>query len=207
MGTTTTTTTTPTQIEDRTLDPLGEHVVQNCGKLVLLDKLLVKLKARGHRVLIFSQMTALLDILEDFMRMRLYEYCRIDGNTSYDERDSLIETYNAPDSSKFVFLLSTRAGGLGINLQTADTVVLYDSDWNPQADLQAQDRTRSQSPPPFFVFLMTYAPRARERAFQQQKRKRIFIRPLSTYFFKNKNAPTHAKNGAQARTGSGSARR
>ncbi|KAJ8598872.1 hypothetical protein CTAYLR_010462 [Chrysophaeum taylorii] len=127
-------------VEDRTLDPMGEHVVENCGKLKLLDKLLVKLKSRGHRVLVFSQMTQLLDILEDMMHMRRYQYCRIDGNTSYDDRDELIEAYNAPDSTKFVFLLSTRAGGLGINLQTADTCVLYDSDWNPQADLQAMDR-------------------------------------------------------------------
>lgn len=68
----------------------------------------------------------------DFMYMRGHSYCRIDGNTSYEERENLIDTYNAPNSSKFAFLLSTRAGGLGINLQTADTVILYDSDWNPQ---------------------------------------------------------------------------
>jgi SWI/SNF-related matrix-associated actin-dependent regulator of chromatin subfamily A member 5 len=81
-------------------------------------------------------MTRMLDIIEDFTIMRGYEYCRIDGDTSYEEREQLIDAYNAPQSSKFVFLLSTRAGGLGINLQTADTVVLFDSDWNPQSDLQ-----------------------------------------------------------------------
>uniref|UniRef100_A0A804QK69 ISWI chromatin-remodeling complex ATPase CHR11 n=1 Tax=Zea mays TaxID=4577 RepID=A0A804QK69_MAIZE len=90
----------------------GEHLVENAGKMVLLDKLLPKLKERDSRVLIFSQMTRLLDILEDYLMYRGYQYCRIDGNT----------------------------GGLGINLATADVVVLYDSDWNPQADLQAQDR-------------------------------------------------------------------
>jgi SWI/SNF-related matrix-associated actin-dependent regulator of chromatin subfamily A member 5 len=127
-------------VEDRSLDPLGDHVVQNCGKMSLLDKLLKKLKEKGHRVLIFCQMTRMLDILEDFMYMKGHAYCRIDGNTTYEERENLIDTYNAPGSEKFVFLLSTRAGGLGINLQTADTVILYDSDWNPQADLQAQDR-------------------------------------------------------------------
>ncbi|EEY63798.1 chromatin-remodeling complex ATPase chain, putative [Phytophthora infestans T30-4] len=126
--------------EDRTLDPLGEHVVENCGKMVLLDKLLTKLKQRGSRVLIFTQMTRVLDIMEDFCRMRLYDYCRIDGQTSYEDRESSIDEYNKPNSSKFLFLLSTRAGGLGINLYTADVVILYDSDWNPQADLQAQDR-------------------------------------------------------------------
>ena len=72
--------------------------------------------------------------------MRHFDYCRIDGNTSYEDREARIESYNAPNSEKFIFLLSTRAGGLGINLQTADIVILYDSDWNPQADLQAQDR-------------------------------------------------------------------
>jgi len=127
-------------IEDRTEDPLGEHVVQNCGKMVLLDKLLAKLKEREHRVLIFSQMTRTLDILEDFMAMRQYSYCRIDGNTTYEDREDMIDVFNKPGSEKFIFLLSTRAGGLGINLQTADTCILYDSDWNPQADLQAQDR-------------------------------------------------------------------
>ncbi|RHY24975.1 hypothetical protein DYB32_008585 [Aphanomyces invadans] len=126
--------------EDRSLPPLGEHVVENCGKMILMDKLLKRLKARGSRVLIFSQMTRVLDIMEDFCRMRAYGYCRIDGNTSYDDRESSIDEYNAPNSSKFIFLLSTRAGGLGINLYTADIVILYDSDWNPQADLQAQDR-------------------------------------------------------------------
>jgi SWI/SNF-related matrix-associated actin-dependent regulator of chromatin subfamily A member 5 len=127
-------------VEDRTLPPLGEHLVNNCGKMVLLDKLLKRLKERGHRVLVFTQMTRILDIMEDYMVMRQYQYCRIDGNTNHDLREEYIDAYNAPNSEKFVFLLSTRAGGLGINLQTADIVILYDSDWNPQADLQAQDR-------------------------------------------------------------------
>lgn len=127
-------------IEDRTLPPLGEHLVKNCGKMVLLDKLLTRLNELGHRVLLFTQMTRLLDIFEDYMVMRQFKYCRIDGNTDYEQRESSIEAFNAPNSEKFIFLLSTRAGGLGINLQTADVVILYDSDWNPQADLQAQDR-------------------------------------------------------------------
>ncbi|KAH8049550.1 helicase [Aureococcus anophagefferens] len=127
-------------VEDRSLPVLGEHLVGACGKLVLLDKLLTRLKDKGHRVLIFSQMTRMLDILEDFMVMRAYDYCRIDGKTAHELREEYIDAYNAPNSEKFAFLLSTRAGGLGINLQTADTCVLYDSDWNPQADLQAMDR-------------------------------------------------------------------
>ncbi|KAH6769766.1 chromatin remodeling factor17 [Perilla frutescens var. hirtella] len=118
----------------------GEHLVENAGKMVLLDKLLPKLKERDSRVLIFSQMTRLLDILEDYLMYRGYLYCRIDGNTGGEDRDASIDAFNKPGSEKFVFLLSTRAGGLGINLATADVVILYDSDWNPQVDLQAQDR-------------------------------------------------------------------
>ncbi|KAH0905115.1 hypothetical protein HID58_044618 [Brassica napus] len=106
----------------------GDHLITNAGKMVLLDKLLPKLKERDSRVLIFSQMTRLLDILEDYLMYRGYLYCRIDGNTGGDERDASIEAYNKPGSEKFVFLLSTRAGGLGINLATADVVILYDSD-------------------------------------------------------------------------------
>ncbi|KAG5104881.1 hypothetical protein AAZX31_15G092300 [Glycine max] len=118
----------------------GDHLIENAGKMVLLDKLLPKLKERDSRVLIFSQMTRLLDILEDYLMFRGYQYCRIDGNTGGDDRDASIDAFNKPGSEKFVFLLSTRAGGLGINLATADVVILYDSDWNPQVDLQAQDR-------------------------------------------------------------------
>ncbi|KAK7363624.1 hypothetical protein VNO77_05773 [Canavalia gladiata] len=118
----------------------GDHLITNAGKMVLLDKLLPKLKERDSRVLIFSQMTRLLDILEDYLVFCGYQYCRIDGNTGGEDRDASIEAFNKPGSEKFVFLLSTRAGGLGINLATADVVILYDSDWNPQVDLQAQDR-------------------------------------------------------------------
>jgi SWI/SNF-related matrix-associated actin-dependent regulator of chromatin subfamily A member 5 len=85
-------------------------------------------------------MTMVLDILEDYCNYRMYQYCRIDGSTDMNSRDSQIEQFMAEDSSKYIFLLSTRAGGLGINLTAADTVVIYDSDFNPQMDLQAMDR-------------------------------------------------------------------
>ena len=117
-----------------------EHLVENAGKMVILDKLLRRMKEKGSRVLIFSQMSRMLDILEDYCLFREYKYCRIDGSTAHDDRIVAIDEYNKPDSDKFIFLLTTRAGGLGINLTTADIVVLYDSDWNPQADLQAMDR-------------------------------------------------------------------
>lgn len=117
-----------------------EHLVFNSGKMAILDKLLKRMKADGSRVLIFSQMSRVLDILEDYCVFRDYNYCRIDGSTAHEDRIAAIDDYNKPDSDKFIFLLTTRAGGLGINLTTADIVVLFDSDWNPQADLQAMDR-------------------------------------------------------------------
>lgn len=117
-----------------------EHLVQNAAKMVMLDKLLKRLQAQGSRVLIFSQMSRVLDILEDYSVMRGFPYCRIDGSTAHEDRIAAIDDYNKPGSEKFLFLLTTRAGGLGINLTSADIVVLFDSDWNPQADLQAMDR-------------------------------------------------------------------
>ncbi|KAJ9128074.1 hypothetical protein QFC24_000365 [Naganishia onofrii] len=117
-----------------------QHLIDNAGKMIILDKLLKNMKEKGSRVLIFSQMSRVLDILEDYCLFRGYKYCRIDGGTDHDSRTRAIDDYNSPDSDKFIFLLTTRAGGLGINLVTADIVVLFDSDWNPQADLQAMDR-------------------------------------------------------------------
>ena len=111
-----------------------------CGKLVLMSKMLKKLKAEGHRVLIFSQMTKLLDLLEDFLDGEGYKYERIDGGITGTLRQDAIDRFNAPGAEQFVFLLSTRAGGLGINLYTADTVIIYDSDWNPHNDIQALSR-------------------------------------------------------------------
>jgi len=113
----------------------NEHLIQNSGKMVILDNLLASMKEKGSRVLIFSQMSGILDILEDYCSFRQYKYCRIDGGPAHDDRINAIDEYNKPGSEKFIFLLTTRAGGLGINLTTADIVVLYDSDWNPQADL------------------------------------------------------------------------
>lgn len=115
-------------------------LIMNSGKMVLLDKLLTRLRKDGHRVLIFSQMVRMLDILADYLTIKGYQYQRLDGTVPSYTRKTLIDHYNAPGSQDFVFLLSTRAGGLGINLMTADTVILFDSDWNPQADLQAMAR-------------------------------------------------------------------
>lgn len=117
-----------------------KNLIVSSGKMVLIDKLLPKLKANGHRVLIFSQMVRCLDILEDYLIYRKYPFERIDGRIRGNLRQAAIDRYSKPDSDRFVFLLCTKAGGLGINLTAADTVIIYDSDWNPQNDLQAQAR-------------------------------------------------------------------
>ena len=118
----------------------GTPLTKACGKLVVLQKMLRKLKDGGHRVLIFSQMTQMMDVLEDFLESEGYKYERIDGSITGALRQEAIDRFNAPGAQQFVFLLSTRAGGLGINLATADTVVIYDSDWNPHNDIQALSR-------------------------------------------------------------------
>jgi len=120
---------------------VDETMVKMCGKFLLLDGILRKLKRTGHRVLIFNQMTKVMDILEEFCRMREYTYLRLDGSTAADVRTESLVKFNAPDSPYFIFMLSTKAGGLGLNLQSADTVILFDSDWNPQQDNQAMARS------------------------------------------------------------------
>nr|XP_043628386.1 probable ATP-dependent DNA helicase CHR12 [Erigeron canadensis] len=117
-----------------------EEIVRASGKFELLDRLLPKLHRAGHRVLLFSQMTKLMDILDVYLQLHGFKYLRLDGSTKTEERGTLLKQFNAPDSPYFLFSLSTRAGGLGLNLQTADTVIIFDSDWNPQMDQQAEDR-------------------------------------------------------------------
>lgn len=120
-------------------NPPENHLVLYSSKMRILDKLCQKLYKKSQ-ILIFSQMTRMLDILEDYCFEKGYKLCRIDGDTSLEDREYYISEFTKPNSEIFVFLLSTRAGGLGLNLMTADTVILYDSDWNPQVDLQAMDR-------------------------------------------------------------------
>eukprot|EP01134_Creolimax_fragrantissima_P006977 CFRG6977T1 len=121
-------------------EKMNHALIHASGKMVLVDKLLKKLKAGGHKVLIFSQMTRCLDILSDYLDYASYQYERIDGTTSGEARQQSIDRFSKPGSDKFVFLLSTKAGGMGINLTAADTCIIYDSDWNPQNDVQAQAR-------------------------------------------------------------------
>ncbi|XP_060932492.1 chromodomain-helicase-DNA-binding protein 2 isoform X3 [Limanda limanda] len=131
------------QPEDGDTETQQEHLqslVKGSGKLVLLDKLLTRLRQRGNRVLIFSQMVRMLDILAEYLAKNRYPFQRLDGSIKGEIRKQALDHFNAEGSEDFCFLLSTRAGGLGINLASADTVVIFDSDWNPQNDLQAQAR-------------------------------------------------------------------
>eukprot|EP00795_Rhopilema_esculentum_P015626 gene15626-6910_t len=160
---------------------VNESIVKVSGKMKLLDKMLPELKKRGHKVLIFSQMTRMLDLIEDFCHLRDYDYSRIDGTMSIPDRQemasvsycsSIIERFNN-DSGVFLFLLSTRAGGLGLNLSAADTCIIYDSDWNPQVDLQAQDRChRIGQTKPVLIFRYVTANSVDEKVVERAASKR-----------------------------------
>lgn len=117
-----------------------KKLTESSGKLVLLDKLLPKLEAEGHKVLIFSQFQQTLSLIQEFVMYKGWGFERLDGQVKGTERSAAITRFNDPNSNRFVFLLSTRAGGLGINLTSADTVIIFDSDWNPQNDIQATAR-------------------------------------------------------------------
>lgn len=125
--------------EDGAFYDSGPDMIDICGKLAVLDQMLDKLVAGGHKMLIFSQMTKMLDILGDYCNMKKLKFSRLDGSMNFLDRQANIDKFNS-DPEHTIFLLSTRAGGLGINLTAADTCFIYDSDWNPQQDLQAQDR-------------------------------------------------------------------
>ena len=129
----------PLPFHTKIIMPDKESLVSDAGKLAVLDDLLAKLKTEGHRVLIYSQMTKMIDLLEEFMNHRKHTYMRLDGSSKIHERRDMVNDFQQR-SDIFIFLLSTRAGGLGINLTAADTVIFYDSDWNPTVDQQAMDR-------------------------------------------------------------------
>ncbi|XP_037085967.1 lymphocyte-specific helicase-like [Pollicipes pollicipes] len=118
---------------------LVPELVEKSGKLMVLDAMVTRLRAAGHKILIFSQFVIMLDILADFLTLRGHAFARLDGADSIATRQKSIDAFSS-DPDLGVFIISTRAGGLGINLSDADTVIIYDSDWNPQRDLQAQDR-------------------------------------------------------------------
>ena len=149
-----------------------EELVASSGKLAVLDRLLAKLQSKGHRVVLFSMFTSMLDILEDVIRLRGYRYCRLDGSTNRVQRNVNIASFNAKDSPYFIFLMSTKAGGLGVNLQSADTAILYDSDWNPQGDLQAMARVhRIGQEKKVHVYRMVTRGTVEERIIQRAEKK------------------------------------
>ncbi|EGG12083.1 uncharacterized protein MELLADRAFT_32790, partial [Melampsora larici-populina 98AG31] len=155
---------------------VGSGLITSSGKMLLLDKLLHVLFDRGHKVLIFSQFTSMLDIIHDWANdLKGWKVCRIDGSTSQDERRAQMKDFNqnhGPDGCS-LFLLSTRAGGVGINLVAADTVILFDSDWNPQQDLQAQDRVhRIGQTKPVLVFRLVSGNTIETKMLQKASQKR-----------------------------------
>jgi DNA helicase INO80 len=159
--------------------PSMHRFVSDSGKLARLDSLLKELKQNGHRVLLYFQMTRMIDLMEEYLTYRNYKYCRLDGSTKLeDRRDTVADFQNDP--SIFVFLLSTRAGGLGINLTSADTVIFYDSDWNPTIDSQAMDRAhRLGQTRQVTVYRLitrgTIEERIRKRALQKEEVQRVVI--------------------------------
>jgi DNA helicase INO80 len=159
--------------------PSMRRFVTDSGKLAKLDDLLFKLKEGGHRVLLYFQMTRMIDLMEEYLTYRNYKYCRLDGSTKLeDRRDTVHDFQTRPDI--FIFLLSTRAGGLGINLTSADTVIFYDSDWNPTIDSQAMDRAhRLGQTRQVTVYRLitrgTIEERIRKRAMQKEEVQRVVI--------------------------------
>lgn len=159
--------------------PSMRRFVTDSGKLAKLDQLLFKLKEEGHRVLLYFQMTRMIDLMEEYLTYRNYKYCRLDGSTKLeDRRDTVHDFQTRPEI--FVFLLSTRAGGLGINLTSADTVIFYDSDWNPTIDSQAMDRAhRLGQTKQVTVYRLitkgTIEERIRKRAMQKEEVQRVVI--------------------------------
>ncbi|KAK9280656.1 hypothetical protein L1049_014353 [Liquidambar formosana] len=163
-------------VEPDIFDAAESHkqLLESSGKLQLLDKMMVKLREQGHRVLIYSQFQHMLDLLEDYCSYKKWQYERIDGKVGGAERQIRIDRFNAKNSSRFCFLLSTRAGGLGINLATADTVIIYDSDWNPHADLQAMARAhRLGQTNKVMIYRLITRGSIEERMMQMTKKKMV----------------------------------
>ncbi|KAF2854405.1 hypothetical protein T440DRAFT_465374 [Plenodomus tracheiphilus IPT5] len=159
--------------------PSMSRFVTDSGKLAQLDALLKELKAGDHRVLLYFQMTRMIDLMEEYLTYRNYKYCRLDGSTKLEDRRDTVADFQS-DRSIFVFLLSTRAGGLGINLTSADTVIFYDSDWNPTIDSQAMDRAhRLGQTRQVTVYRLitrgTIEERIRKRALQKEEVQRVVI--------------------------------
>lgn len=156
------------------LMPEAGRLVADSGKMTVLDPLLRRLKAEGHKCLIYSQFTRVLDILEDYCGKTGYKFVRLDGQSALADRRDIVADWQTNDEL-FVFLLSTRAGGVGLNLTAADTVIFFDSDWNPTQDLQAMDRAhRLGQERPVTVYRLTSRGTIEERMLiRAQQKSRI----------------------------------
>jgi SWI/SNF-related matrix-associated actin-dependent regulator of chromatin subfamily A member 5 len=179
-----------------------EEIVSGSGKLLMMDRMLPALKEDNHRVLIFSQFTSMLDILEDYCELRDYSYVRLDGETNRVKRRLDVRRFNAKNSSLFIFLISTRAGGLGLNLASADTVILYDSDWNPQVDLQAMERAhRIGQIKPVRVYRLICRGSVEERMIARAEKK-LFLNAMVGEIDPDQQLSEHHKDGGGGEGGS-----
>jgi SNF2 family DNA or RNA helicase len=159
-------------VRSRVTLPDARLVQWDCGKLQVLDNLIRELKQNGHRVLIFTQMTKVLDVLESFLNLHAHRYLRLDGSTKTEERQKLVERFNN-DTRVFCMILTTRAGGLGLNLTGADTVVFYDTDYNPSMDAQAQDRAhRIGQTKPVHIYRLVSEKTVEENILRRAQQKR-----------------------------------
>jgi chromodomain-helicase-DNA-binding protein 1 len=189
-------------VEEKVLSNFGSSrenvlrgLIMTSGKMVLLDQLLNKLRRDGHRVLIFSQMVRMLDIIGDYLQLKGLNFQRLDGTINSHKRRIAIDHFNAEDSKDFVFLLSTRAGGLGINLMTADTVIIFDSDWNPQADLQAMARAhRIGQKNHVMIYRFVSKDTIEEQVLEKARRKMILEYAIISLGITDKKVTASAKN-------------
>jgi len=157
---------------------IDENIVKFSGKFQVLDAMLTKLKLRGHKVLLFSTMVMILDVIEDYLTLRKFKYTRLDGTMNIQSRIEAMKTFNT-DPEYFLMIISTRAGGLGLNLTSADTVIIFDNDWNPQCDLQAQDRChRMGQDKPVVVYHLCAKNTIDERILQRAGAKRKLERMI-----------------------------
>lgn len=178
--------------------PSMNRFITESGKLSLLDKLLDNLKNNDHRVLIYFQMTKMMDLMEEYLTFRQHNYIRLDGSSKLEDRRDLVHDWQTKPEI-FVFLLSTRAGGLGINLTAADTVVFYDSDWNPTIDSQAMDRAhRLGQTKQVTVYRLltknTIEERMRDRAKQKEQVQQVVMEGKASFGKKKEDAANKKKD-------------
>jgi len=178
------------------LDKEEQDIIDCCGKMQVLHQMLKRLTSEGHKTLVFSQFTRILDLIGKSLKLKGYDFCQLDGRTKLVDRQIEVDRFFTEPETK-VFLLSTRAGGLGINLIAADTCIIYDSDWNPQQDLQAQDRChRIGQTRPVVIFRLITQNTIDENIVQRAQAKRA-IEKLIVHQDKFKSGITSLKETTQ----------